>query len=102
MSRSLQTTAAALDPLAAIARAPRSRGPLATAAMRFVRNRAALSGSVVLLLIVIACVAGPWLLPNGPIVTPWPISAPSTTDHQMRTPSPRAPTRYQEVSCRYR
>ena len=71
MPRSLQTTAAALDPLAAIAKAPRSRGPLATATMRFVRNRAAFTGFVVLLLIVIACVAGPWLLPNGPIDSDW-------------------------------
>ncbi|CAE6752477.1 MULTISPECIES: ABC transporter permease [Paraburkholderia] len=71
MSRSFQTTAAALDPLAAIANAPRSRGPLATAAARFVRNRAAFTGFVVLLLIVIACVAGPWFLPNNPIDSDW-------------------------------
>jgi len=79
MARSLQPAAAALDPLAAIANAPRSRGPLATAAARFVRNRAAFAGSVVLLLIVIACVAGPWLLPNGPIDSDWSaISLPPT------------------------
>ncbi|WP_242665893.1 ABC transporter permease [Paraburkholderia ginsengiterrae] len=79
MPRSLQSTAAALDPLAAIAKAPRSRGPLATAAWRFVRNRAAFSGLVVLLLIVIACVAGPWFLPNGPIDSDWSaISLPPT------------------------
>nr|WKF62175.1 Oligopeptide transport system permease protein OppC [Paraburkholderia busanensis] len=79
MARSLQTAAAALDPLAAIANAPRSRGPLATAAARFVRNRAAFTGLVVLLLIVIACVAGPWLLPNGPIDSDWSaISLPPT------------------------
>jgi oligopeptide transport system permease protein len=71
MPRSLQSTAAALDPLAAIAKAPRSRGPLATAMWRFLRNRAAFAGFVVLLLIVIACVAGPWLLPNGPIDSDW-------------------------------
>src|ERR1700761_1676970 len=71
MPRSLQSTAAALDPLAAIAKAPRSRGPLATAAWRFVRNRAAFTGFVVLMLIVIACVAGPWLLPNNPIDSDW-------------------------------
>ncbi|CAE6742599.1 Oligopeptide transport system permease protein OppC [Paraburkholderia aspalathi] len=71
MARSFQTTAAALDPLAAIANAPRSRGPLATAAARFVRNRAAFTGFVVLLLIVIACVAGPWFLPNNPIDSDW-------------------------------
>ncbi|SOF00309.1 ABC-type dipeptide/oligopeptide/nickel transport system, permease component [Burkholderia sp. OK233] len=71
MARSFQTTAAALDPLAAIANAPRSRGPLATAAARFVRNRAAFAGFVVLLLIVIACVAGPWFLPNNPIDSDW-------------------------------
>lgn len=79
MPRSLQSTAAALDPLAAIAKAPRSRGPLATAAWRFVRNRAAFAGFVVLMLIVIACVAGPWLLPNGPIDSDWSaISLPPT------------------------
>lgn len=71
MPRSLQSTAAALDPLAAIARAPRSRGPLATAAWRFVRNRAAFAGFVLLMLIVLACVAGPWLLPNNPIDSDW-------------------------------
>lgn len=58
---------------------PRSRGPLATAAARFVRNRAAFTGFAVLLLIVIACVAGPWLLPNGPIDSDWSaISLPPT------------------------
>ncbi|MFM0030261.1 ABC transporter permease subunit [Paraburkholderia madseniana] len=71
MARSFQTTAAAIDPLAAIANAPRSRGPLATAAARFVRNRAAFAGFVVLLLIVIACVAGPWFLANNPIDSDW-------------------------------
>jgi len=79
MPRSLQSTAAALDPLAAIAKAPRSRGPLATAAWRFVRNRAAFTGFVVLMLIVIACVAGPWFLPNNPIDSDWSaISLPPT------------------------
>ncbi|RAS34382.1 ABC transporter permease [Paraburkholderia bryophila] len=79
MARSLQTAAAALDPLAAIANAPRSRGPLATAAARFVRNRAALTGLIVLLLVVVACVAGPWLLPNNPIDSDWSaISLPPT------------------------
>ncbi|MFM0392277.1 ABC transporter permease [Paraburkholderia phytofirmans] len=79
MPRSIQPTVAALDPLAAIARAPRSRGPLATAAWRFVRNRAAFAGFVVLMLIVIACVAGPWFLPNNPIDSDWSaISLPPT------------------------
>ncbi|ABE35199.1 binding--dependent transport system inner membrane component family protein [Paraburkholderia xenovorans LB400] len=79
MPRSIQSTAAALDPLAAIARAPRSRGPLATAAWRFVRNRAAFAGFVMLMLIVIACVAGPWFLPNNPIDSDWSaISLPPT------------------------
>ncbi|WP_244221076.1 ABC transporter permease [Paraburkholderia aromaticivorans] len=79
MPRSLESTAAALDPLAAIAGAPRSRGPLATAAWRFVRNRAAFAGFVVLMLIVIACVAGPWFLPNNPIDSDWSaISLPPT------------------------
>ncbi|ASL47282.1 Oligopeptide transport system permease protein OppC [Burkholderia sp. AD24] len=79
MARSLQTAAAALDPLAAIANAPRSRGPLATAAARFVRNRAAFTGFIVLLLVVISCVVGPWLLPNNPIDSDWSaISLPPT------------------------
>jgi oligopeptide transport system permease protein len=79
MPRSLQSTAAALDPLAAIARAPRSRGPLATATWRFVRNRAAFASFVLLMLIVIACAAGPWLLPNNPIDSDWSaISLPPT------------------------
>ncbi|CAH2897668.1 MAG: Oligopeptide ABC transporter, permease protein OppC (TC 3.A.1.5.1) [uncultured Paraburkholderia sp.] len=66
MARSLQSTAAARD-------------PLARAAARFVRNRAAFASSVVLLLIVLACVAGPWLLPNGPIDSDWSaISLPPT------------------------
>ncbi|WP_186307823.1 ABC transporter permease [Paraburkholderia sp. BCC1884] len=71
MPRSIQSTVAALDPLAAIATAPRSRGPLATAAARFVRNRAAFASLIVLLVIVIACVAGPWFLPNNPIDSDW-------------------------------
>ncbi|ASW02935.1 peptide ABC transporter permease [Paraburkholderia aromaticivorans] len=62
-----------------MAGAPRSRGPLATAAWRFVRNRAAFAGFVVLMLIVIACVAGPWFLPNNPIDSDWSaISLPPT------------------------
>ncbi|RDK03225.1 peptide ABC transporter permease [Paraburkholderia lacunae] len=62
-----------------MAKAPHSRGPFATAALRFVRNRAAFAGFIVLLLIVIACVAGPWLLPNGPIDSDWSaISLPPT------------------------
>jgi oligopeptide transport system permease protein len=71
MPRSIQPTVAALDPLVAIAQAPRSRGPLATAAARFVRNRAAFSGFVLLLLIVLACTIGPWLLPNNAIDSDW-------------------------------
>ncbi|AFT88242.1 Oligopeptide transport system permease protein OppC [Paraburkholderia phenoliruptrix] len=79
MARSLQSTAAARDPLAAMTGAARSRGPLARAAARFVRNRAAFVSSVVLLLIVLACVAGPWLLPNAPIDSDWSaISLPPT------------------------
>ncbi|MEC5404366.1 ABC transporter permease subunit [Paraburkholderia sp. MPAMCS5] len=83
MARSIQSTAAALDPLAAIARAPRSRGPLATAAARFVRNRAAFAGFVLLMLIVLACVAGPWLLPNGPIDSDWSAMSLPPTLHDM-------------------
>ncbi|WP_133646186.1 ABC transporter permease [Paraburkholderia flava] len=56
-----------------------SRSPLATACLRFVRNRAGMVGLVILLLIAIACVAGPWLLPNDPINSDWSaISLPPT------------------------
>ncbi len=50
---------------------PRSRSPLATACARFLRNRAALAALVILLLIVLACFVGPWLLPNNAIDSDW-------------------------------
>lgn len=57
----------------------RPRSPLEIAAARFVRNRTAFAGLVILLLIAIACVAGPWLLPNDPINSDWSaISLPPT------------------------
>ncbi|APA90110.1 ABC transporter permease subunit (plasmid) [Paraburkholderia sprentiae WSM5005] len=48
-----------------------SRGPLAIACMRFLRNRAAFASLVILLLIVAACFAGPLLLPNNPVDSDW-------------------------------
>ncbi|MGF6636766.1 ABC transporter permease [Paraburkholderia sp. MM6662-R1] len=48
-----------------------SRGPFAIAAMRFLRNRAAFASLVILLLIVVACFAGPLFLPNNPVDSDW-------------------------------
>ncbi|HEY3597813.1 MAG TPA: ABC transporter permease subunit [Paraburkholderia sp.] len=50
---------------------PRSRSPLATACARFVRNRTALVALAILLAIVVACFAGPWLLSNNAIDSDW-------------------------------
>ncbi|MGF6775258.1 oligopeptide transport system permease protein [Paraburkholderia sp. GAS334] len=59
--------------------APHSRGPFAVAWLRFLRNRAALAGFVILFLIVIACFVGPLLLPNNPVDSDWgSISLPPT------------------------
>jgi oligopeptide transport system permease protein len=46
-----------------LARAPVSRSPWADARIRFMRNKAALASLAVLVLIVVACLAGPLLLP---------------------------------------
>ncbi|WP_162601059.1 ABC transporter permease subunit [Paraburkholderia sp. C35] len=51
--------------------APPSRSPLATAARRFVRNRAAFFALLLLVLIVIACFVGPLLSPNNAIDSDW-------------------------------
>src|ERR1700761_7993259 len=51
--------------------APPSRSPLATAARRFVRNRAAFVALLLLALIVLACFVGPLLSPNNPIDSDW-------------------------------
>ncbi|WP_429294958.1 ABC transporter permease [Paraburkholderia sp. CI3] len=48
-----------------------SRGPFAIAGMRFLRNRAAFASLVILLLIVVACFAGPLSLPNNPVDSDW-------------------------------
>ncbi|MCX4162656.1 MULTISPECIES: ABC transporter permease [Paraburkholderia] len=69
----------ALDAPSAAVAPPRSRSPFATACARFLRNRAGMAGLVILLLIVIACFVGPWLLPNDPINSDWgSISLPPT------------------------
>ncbi|MBP0589739.1 ABC transporter permease subunit [Paraburkholderia sp. LEh10] len=51
--------------------APPSRSPLATAARRFMRNRAAFAALLLLVFIVLACFAGPLLSPNNAIDSDW-------------------------------
>ncbi|ACC73616.1 ABC transporter permease [Paraburkholderia phymatum] len=51
--------------------APPSRSPLATAARRFTRNRAAFAALLLLVLIVLACFVGPLLSPNNAIDSDW-------------------------------
>ena len=45
--------------------AVQGRSPWADARLRFARNRAAFFSLIILLLITLACVVGPWLLPNA-------------------------------------
>ncbi len=45
--------------------AVQGRSPWADARLRFARNRAAFFSLIILLLITLACVIGPWLLPNA-------------------------------------
>lgn len=49
----------------------RGRSPWADARVRFARNKAAVFCTVLLALIVLACIAGPWLLPNAYDSTDW-------------------------------
>ncbi len=49
----------------------RGRSPWADARARLMRNKAAVFCSCLLALIVIACIAGPWLLPNAFDSTDW-------------------------------
>ncbi|MGE8473680.1 MAG: ABC transporter permease, partial [Paraburkholderia hospita] len=51
--------------------APPSRSPLATAARRFVRNRAAFVALLLLAVIMLACFVGPLLSPNNAIDSDW-------------------------------
>jgi oligopeptide transport system permease protein len=51
--------------------APPSRSPLATAARRFVRNRAAFVALLLLVVIMLACFVGPLLSPNNAIDSDW-------------------------------
>ncbi|WP_199588718.1 ABC transporter permease [Paraburkholderia caribensis] len=51
--------------------APPSRSPLATAARRFVRNRAAFAALLLLVVIMLACFVGPLLSPNNAIDSDW-------------------------------
>ena len=56
---------------AVAADAPAGRGPWTDARIRFMRNRAAVAGLAVLLLITLACVFGPPLLPHAYDDTDW-------------------------------
>jgi len=59
--------------------APAGRSPWHDARVRFVRNRAAVAGVVVLSLVTLACVFGPMLLPNAFDSVDWNLmSAPPT------------------------
>lgn len=49
----------------------RGRSPWADARVRFARNKAAVFCTVLLALIVLACIVGPWLLPNAYDSTDW-------------------------------
>jgi oligopeptide transport system permease protein len=49
----------------------RGRSPWADARARFMRNKAAVFCTCLLTLIVLACIAGPWLLPNAFDSTDW-------------------------------
>jgi oligopeptide transport system permease protein len=49
----------------------RGRSPWADARVRFMRNKAAVFCTCLLTLIVLACIAGPWLLPNAFDSTDW-------------------------------
>ncbi len=51
--------------------AVRGRSPWADALIRFKRNRAAVLSACILVLIIVACLVGPWLLPNAFDSTDW-------------------------------
>ncbi len=55
----------------AVEDAVRGRSPWSDALIRFKRNRAAVLSVCILVLIVTACVVGPWLLPNAFDSTDW-------------------------------
>lgn len=55
----------------AVEDAVRGRSPWSDALIRFKRNRAAVLSVCILVLIIAACVAGPWLLPNAFDSTDW-------------------------------
>ncbi|KVP29231.1 peptide ABC transporter permease [Burkholderia ubonensis] len=62
---------------------PRSRSPLALALSRFLRNRAAVLSLALLVLVTLACFAGPWLLSADPAASDWAsISLPPTWANQ--------------------
>ncbi len=49
----------------------RGRSPWAAARVRFARNRAAMASLVLLVLVALACIVGPWLLPNAFDTSDW-------------------------------
>jgi oligopeptide transport system permease protein len=51
--------------------AVQGRSPWAAARMRFVRNKAAMASLVLLSLVTMVCIFGPWLLPNAFDSTDW-------------------------------
>ncbi len=67
----MMPTTSSLQLTARRAPRPHSRTPLALAAARFVRNRAAMACLLLLLLITLACLFGPFLLPYDPAASDW-------------------------------
>ena len=61
----MSSTQAALQAGLSLAAAPAGRSPWVDARIRFLRNRAALVSLVLLALITLLCVAGPWVLPHS-------------------------------------
>ncbi len=54
-----------VETLASVQPAAQGRSPWADARVRFLRNRAALISLAILLLITLACIVGPWVLPHA-------------------------------------
>jgi oligopeptide transport system permease protein len=69
--------------LAALPAGPARRSPWADARRRFLRNRAAVASTVVLLLIALLCAVGPAILPNAFDSTDWDAMKLPPTLHNM-------------------
>jgi oligopeptide transport system permease protein len=69
--------------LAAMPTGPAKRSPWADARRRFLRNRAAVASTVVLLLIALLCAVGPAILPNAFDSTDWDAMKLPPTLHNM-------------------